>query len=409
MGAMARRAARSARAPGSRTTAAGFLWAPKIRSFRSGFEPGIQAARALAAMTVVFVHLFSIGVATPHTQFVGYLKWDILTRDIRLDKQDGATVAVFLFFMVSGYIVSQVAVVERGVTFLAKRAARIVPAMMFAVAFAVAVGTTLHAIGRPTWYLFDTDHALSWRAVLEGLGFGAIRPIRVLFPLWTLAVEYYWYFLLFMFMRLARNRPVLSTLMMQLGVFLLYWVAPVVAFRSFGLERAWIVPLGIILIGRWVYLVRCGLGLIPGVAGALTAFGSYIYLESSLPGVTNDIVVTDALAVVWGSAIFCTFIALLRRPLWAPINTLADLSYGIYLFHIPIAWVLLTVLVPKGGTWMLPVVLLSFAATVGFAYLSYTFIETPIRNRVRDRLRRRTASAHKVAAQPAIAARAKVG
>src|SRR3954471_16652580 len=106
------------------------LWAPRIESFRSGFEPGVQAARALAATVVVFVHMFSIGVATPETQFAGYLKWDELTRTIGLDDEHGAKAGVFLFFLVSGYIVSQVAAVERRWTFLAKRAARLLPAMI---------------------------------------------------------------------------------------------------------------------------------------------------------------------------------------------------------------------------------------------------------------------------------------
>jgi exopolysaccharide production protein ExoZ len=336
---------------------------------------------------VVFVHMFSIGVATPETQFVGYLKWDEFTRFIRLDEEHGASAGVFLFFLVSGYIVSQVAAVERGATFLAKRAARLLPAMVLAIGLAVVVGMTLHAIGRATWYLFNPDHALTWRSILEALGFGAVRPIEVLFPLWTLAVEYYWYFLLFVFMWLCRTRPVLGTLLMQLGLVLLFWVAPVVSTGSFGLERAWIVPVAVVLIGRWVYLVRCGLGLVPGVAGALSAVGMYLALNSAMLGnVTDEAVISSLLTVIWASAIFCCLLAVLHGPLWGPVNLMAEISYGMYLYHIPIAWVLLTTFVPTGGPWMLPVVLLSFAATVGFGLLSHTFVEKPIRNGVRRRL-----------------------
>ena len=50
---------------------------------------------------------------------------------------------------------------------------------------------------------------------------------------------------------------------------------------------------------------------------------------------------------------------------------------------------ILTTVVPTGGTWMLPAVLLSFAATVGVAVLSHTFVEKPIRNAVRLRLGKR--------------------
>ena len=174
---------------------ANVFWSPRIQAYRSGFEPGVQAARALAATGVLLVHMFTIGVATPDRQFIGFVKWDHLTSVVRLDDQHGASAGVFLFFLVSGYIVSQVAAVERGGTFLAKRAARLMPAMIIAVAFAVAVGLTLHVNGRGVWYLFDPTQALTWRSVLEGLGFGAIRPIHDLFPLWTLAVEYYWYLL----------------------------------------------------------------------------------------------------------------------------------------------------------------------------------------------------------------------
>jgi exopolysaccharide production protein ExoZ len=367
-----------------------FFWAPTIGAFRSGFEPGVQAARALAAIMVIFVHLFSIGVAAPEAQFDLYLKWQHLTQIIRLDTQNGANVGVFVFFIVSGYIVSQVAVVERGATFLIKRAARLMPAMMLAVVLAVTVGMTFHAMGRVTWYLFDTDHALSWRAVLEGLGFGAIRPIRVLFPLWTLAVEYYWYFLLFVFMRLCRSRPVLGTVLMEVGLAVMFWASPAIAFRSFGFERTWIVPVAVVLIVRWVYLVRCGLGLIPGVAGALSAVALYLKLDSIRTGDhTQATHIAATLTILWSTAIFCLLLVVLHKPLWRPVNLLADLSYGIYLYHIPIAWVLLTTLVPHGGRWMAPTVFLAFAATIAFAFLSHTFVEKPVRDAVRRRLRNR--------------------
>lgn len=330
--------------------------------------------------------MFSIGVARPETQFVGYVKWDEFTRFIRLDEEHGATAGVFLFFLVSGYIVSQVAAVERRMTFLAKRAARLLPAMVIGIGLAIVVGMTLHAIGRPTWYLFNPDHALTWRSILEALGFGVVRPIEVLFPLWTLAVEYWWYFLLFVLMWFCRTRPVLGAILMQLALVLLFWVAPVVSAGSFGLERAWMVPVGVVLIGRWVYLVRCGLGLIPGVAGALSALGIYVALNLAMPGATTETLISSSLTVIWASAIFCCLLAVLHGPLRRPVNLMAEISYGMYLYHIPIAWVLLTTFVPTGGPWMLPVVLLSLAVTVGFGLLSHTFVEKPIRNAMRRRL-----------------------
>ena len=206
--------------------------------------------------------------------------------------------------------------------------------------------------------------------------------------MWTLAVEYYWYFLLFAFMWFCRTRPVLGTLLMQLALVLLFWVAPpVVSAGSLGLWRPWIAPVGVVLVGRWVYLVRCGLGLVPGVAGALSAVGMYLALDSAqLGNVTNEMLISSSLTVIWASAIFCCLLAVLRGRLWGPVNLMAEISYGMYLYHIPIAWVLLTTFVPTGGRWMLLEVLLSFAATVGIALLSHTFVEKPIRNAVRRRL-----------------------
>ena len=67
-------------------------------------------------------------------------------------------------------------------------------------------------------------------------------------------------------------------------------------------------------------------------------------------------------------------------------NLMAEISYGMYLYHIPIAWVILTTFLPTSGRWMLLFVLLSFAATVGVALLSHTFVERPVRNAVRRRL-----------------------
>ena len=191
-------------------------------------------------------------------------------------------------------------------------------------------------------------------------------------------------------MGLCRARPVLGTILIQIGVAVLFWIAPAVSVGSFGLERSWIVPVAIVIIGRWIYLIRCGLGLVPGILGGLSALAMYLWLNSVMLGtVTREMLASSSYTALWATAVVVCLIVFLRRSMWAPVNLIAEISYGMYLYHIPIAFALLYALVPTGGPWMAPVVLLSFAVTVLVSLASHHFVEKPVRNALRRRLRNR--------------------
>ena len=62
---------------------------------------------------------------------------------------------------------------------------------------------------------------------------------------------------------------------------------------------------------------------------------------------------------------------------WRPFTLLGRLSYACYLFHAPIAFLLIRWMLPYGVRARLLAIPLSLALTIGAAMLSYRFIEAP--------------------------------
>ena len=74
------------------------------------------------------------------------------------------------------------------------------------------------------------------------------------------------------------------------------------------------------------------------------------------------------------------------RPLqWLPLPALGRISYGVYLYHLPLLAVAIRVGVPARGRFTL---IVCSVATTAIAWLSYGLIERPIREAVGRRLKR---------------------
>lgn len=120
-----------------------------------------------------------------------------------------------------------------------------------------------------------------------------------------------------------------------------------------------------------------------GIAGTIG-----LYLAVRLPLDGPQLISGDhphIAAVLWATAIFLVLLRVVRGRLWAPVRFVGDVSYGIYLFHIPVMWLVLPVISPGGRLFTL-----GMAVTVALVFLaawaSYRFVETPIRRGVRRRL-----------------------
>jgi len=348
------------------------------------FVPGVHVARACAILLVLAAHV--IGLWTNQENF-RYLPWQAYLKfvvdPLRIDHQAGGHMGLLLFFLVSGYIVSQAAERDSRAAFAWKRAARLVPAMALAVAATLAVASFDRAIGAQLPSQFDPERAYSWLPLAEAVGLGiTFGGNAVLFVLWTLYVEYEWYALLWAARGPAERWPLASTV---------GFMAVVVALAAFGPVRigpltitALVGYLFIILIGRWIYVAHRR-GVPPGWAFAGIAGCLVLYAWTQWPEAGMEVVSGPhprMAAALWATAIFLVLLRFVRGTPWRPVQFVADVSYGIYLFHIPVMWLVLPVISPGGQLFTLGIIV-----TVGLVMLaagtSYRFVETPIRRAVR--------------------------
>ena len=383
-----------------------------------GYVPGVHAARAVAVTMVVLVHLIALWSHSAGFEWAPFGEWRRVVNWLGLDHQAGGHVGLLVFFLVSGYIVSQAAEGEGVRAFLIKRVARVIPAMLFAVVLMIGVSELGQSRGWPLPSGYDATRVFSADTVSEMLGFsGFTGGPAVLSPIWSISVEYWWYGLLALTLAVAatRRRPVLSTLLISAVPVLIVWRGAYdQTFTEVGpldLSRSFIPYVELIVIGRWIYLIHSAqVGRAAGLFGVLSAFALYGLAQQHVQGDFQFITGVEAsgLSVIFATAIFVALLTLVTTGPWRPVSFIADISYSLYLLHFPVMWSVFPVLSWDGDNFALALAA-TLAILIFVSWLSFRFIETPARRIARAYLAnkswgRRAAARPTVAPSPTAAA-----
>jgi peptidoglycan/LPS O-acetylase OafA/YrhL len=314
----------------------------------------------------------------------------------------GGFVGVDVFFVISGYLISGIIFggIARGTfsfeDFYARRVKRIFPALLL-----VLLSVTIYG-----WFsLFTDEYQRLGKHVAAGAAFLS-NIVKPLLHLWSLGVEEQFYLiwpLFFVLLAKARRSPLAAIGAITLGSFALnvYWVKDHEV-RSFYLPvtRFWELSVGSLLAyGQVLGIQRTGTAI-----GRLSAFlsgGASSAMRNSLAvgglgllGAALVLLSKDDLFPGWLAALptIGTFLLiaagnrswinsrLLGNPLMVWVGLI---SYPLYLWHWPLLSFLriLSSSRPSGG-----VTLFALAVAVGLAWLTYRYVERPIRtNRLRLR------------------------
>lgn len=320
----------------------------------------------------------------------------------------GGSIGVDVFFTLSGFVITLLIMKEYRATgrlslgvFYAKRLARLWPALLVLCAGVVVIGLIFPSSG---WGGQEADAIPAAAYVMNLSNFGAFGSSTgggALSPAWTLAVEEQFYLVW----------PVLLLLMLRFWKLrTVAWLTAALA-AAFLLERFFLVSGGASLARIYngpdtradELLLGCALALVlssisPGsrlhvslqtgvrrggpFAGLALLLAVFTLKEPNKPGAWFDIFWTvgpTALAILAGLVI--GWLVLLPDGLISKVLSHRwvsrpgrDLSYGIYLWHLPV-FILLIPLVPSPAVR----VPLTAALTVLMAYGSFRFVERPIR------------------------------
>ncbi|HVK20136.1 MAG TPA: acyltransferase, partial [Actinokineospora sp.] len=332
----------------------------------------IDIGRALAALLVFYSHLAEPwirrrGEDAPYVDVV-----EALTSEPMLMAQQGiGQIAVPFFFLVSGFVVTPIALRQGQARFTVNRTIRVYAPLAFTVALTVALMAAHLGVPSTGQAQTVTPASVLSNATLANY---LMIPQVVLVPVaWTLIIEVAFYAMLIVLIPLLRR-----SVWLAIGVELTFVFVTLMSARAFGphwfLVAVTVSYLPILIIGQAIWAASTG--RIPTWAGWVFVGGAWsLYVLADRMDMGR---IDNAYNLALAFAVICFLMGMFAEPklrqrkFWV---ALSERSYSLYLLHMLVSFVILEALRPQ-----VPLPLALVAAVVGtFAVveISYRLVERP--------------------------------
>ncbi len=316
---------------------------------RAGSIKSIALLRGLAVLLVLWDHVVGGWTTSNGRSWVPLeAVRDWVTSPLGII-QDFGFFGVTLFFLLSGYIISAVAVRETRFMFGVKRILRIYPALIVSVLIIVAIEATRGAIdlahgsiglGQSLWSMTLVNYVRINQQPVNGVA-------------WSLVVEMAFYVLVFALLGVLKRRPILAC-----GIELLVVLGFIATARSFPIDRfyvnwflaaATIAYLPLLVMGQaiWLWHTKRASARWAMAIGA----ASWIVFVFGMRRIhTQFLSPSNSYGV---SALFAAVVVLfavinedrIRLPRW--IAAVSVISYSVYLIHGPLTVLIMDKLAPQ--------------------------------------------------------------
>lgn len=351
--------------------------------------PAIAALRATACLLVVYAHNLAEsatrhGVDWAPTRLVNFFVVDPLGII-----QNFGFFGVALFFVISGFIITHSAQEIGRWTFAVRRFFRIYPPIVVAVPAAIAVGW-LH------FWLTGSPNKIQQVSLLNNiLSMTALAPLfhidGPLDVMWTLTIELFFYAYVLVLLPLVQVKPIAACISLLAITLVATTVFARPGIKVFGVMHEY---LPVFVTGMLIYYVWSGrMALRTGLVIGVLAWGVLIYgLRNIQPWnlAQSTSFTTQILYVV---VLFVTVLLLTDQsaPNSRPVRFFSDISYSLYLLHLPIGALVIDRLFPYLG--FTAAAMISFAVVVVLSAGSHAAVERPFQRLARRLTRRESASA----------------
>ncbi len=333
----------------------------------------IDIGRAIAALLVVYTHIDMLwmrenhGLSSPITSAVDI----VLTVPLKMDDQGIGQVSVPFFFLVSGFVVTPIALRYGASRFGVNRLFRVYPVLTFVVlvsAMVVWLGgrpLTTGEVGRP-----DVGDILANISLVNFL----VEPQSSLVGVaWTLVVEMIFYATVLMLLPLFRRNVPLAVAVELTAVHVVLVTHDQLgdSYRLFAVNVAY---LTIPILGQvmWAAVTRRIPLLLASAYGTaawlLFVWAANLQIDEKYEPRTLPVAIAVGLFLLgWFAEPH-----LRQRKVWM---VLSDRSYSIYLLHGAVAFPLLHLGYRHLPLWLL--VIVALAATAAVVELGYRLVERP--------------------------------
>jgi peptidoglycan/LPS O-acetylase OafA/YrhL len=294
--------------------------------------------------------------------------------------QDFGWFGVALFFLISGFIISDRARVEGLFEFAVRRILRIYPMLAVAVLLSAA-------------FMIPRDQVSPEKILLNLtlVNYVMVPQVALVGVAWTLVIEMVFYALtaLTQFARESPHRIGVNLIVVALVIWKISAFGP--QFSLFGVAVSY-VP--ILTMGQTIYwwLARGRLSAAWGLGYLLAAYGVFVWglkiIQPTFLTASNSYLVSVAYALL-------LFVVLLRArlPERRFIRLLSDTSYSMYLMHGIVGWLVLVALVNRIP--LAAAILVATLASLGASLLTHRLVELPT-----QRLGRRLTRSRQLALSP---------
>ncbi len=331
----------------------------------------LDVMRAVAPVLVLYSHVVALFLDPNEidTSVVNLLD-EQAKNPLRLEQHMGH-LAVVLFFLVSGFIITHVGTQESHREFAVKRLFRVYPLLIVVVALTAVLGM-FHMEVLQTGQKFE----ITLQSVLTNMtlvNYVMVPQIVLVGVAWTLVIEIIFYLIVLSLLAVLRRWTWLAILI-ELALVLSSLLLARELGPSFFLLSANLSFLPVVLLGQITWAVWSG--RIPLWLGTLYGFASWLLYV--LADMRNMGRLDDAYNSTFALGFGIFIVLLLAESRLRPnkyVSYFADRSYSLYLLHGPLAF---PVMERLNGVLPLPVIIfLGMALTVGATELTFRYIEQP--------------------------------
>jgi exopolysaccharide production protein ExoZ len=303
----------------------------------------IHILRGFAPILVLFAHVPGLWLLERNQTWDFYTIYQTTILAPLRASDGGGQLGVILFFLISGYIISHMAAKESRLEFLIKRVFRIFPPLVVCTAIAfvlVRISSHFRLAEIYSTTAYDVTDFVKSAIMLSWI----IPSPHALSVAWSLMPELIFYAFVLILIPIIRSSPAKSTCLMLVAYAFLTFPASQNNFLSyFGYFTVYI---PIFIVGRVLYLERsrqitarqCIAFLLISAALFVSVYQNRFPDELFKPNNARIWNYPVAIAIFYG--------LMVSEIRWCPrtISFLADISYSLYLVHLPVGIFILNAL-----------------------------------------------------------------